>query len=294
MPLPFLSQPHAASTKRRQFVRLAVISVIATITAVKAAPVSVAPVSAPGSQAQAADDNRVAASFVLARGRLPTAAEAQQWSASAASPFTELLARHRQALDADANERRSVALKADLDAFGAAPGSRGPASEAAAGTYTDLVRQHLAWLDAHPDEYANVVRRAYRLVLRREAYPPELEYWAKRPVLSFALLAACINDWARRNQPGLTVTSGPAAANINSPCLATVRLSPALAAEARAAAGFERPRNAALGRHVVAPGAGEVLSVGGIHFAAAGAADLVSVEADASTSTPTWRGVPDA
>ncbi len=91
---------------------------------------------------------------------------------------------------------------------------------------------------------------------------------------SFALLAACIDDWARRNQPGLTVTSGPAAVNVNSPYLATVRLSPALAAELRAASGFQRPAKPALGYHVVAPGAEAVESVGGIHFAAAGAADL--------------------
>ena len=93
-------------------------------------------------------------------------------------------------------------------------------------------------------------------------------------MLPFALLAACIDDWARRNQPGLTVTSGPAAVNINSPYLVTVRLSPGLAEEVRAAAGFERPRNPALGYHVLAPGAGRVASVGGIHFVAAGAAGL--------------------
>jgi hypothetical protein len=42
----------------------------------------------------------------------------------------------------------------------------------------------------------------------------------------------------------------------------------------RAAVGFARPRGsaAALGRHVVAPGAEDVASVGGVHFVAAGAA----------------------
>jgi hypothetical protein len=66
--------------------------------------------------------------------------------------------------------------------------------------------------------------------------------------------------------------------SVNSPDLAVVRLSPAVAAEARAAAGLPPPADAALaaalGRHVVAPGAGPVASVGGIHFAAAGASAL--------------------
>ena len=170
---------------------------------------------------------------------------------------------------------KAVAVKAGLDAFGVGPDRVPAGAPAAAGTYLESMRRHLEWLGSHPDGYAEVVQRAYRLVLRREAYAAGTRgTWARQPVLPFALLAACIDDWARRNQPGLTVTSGPAAVNINSPYLVTVRLSPALAAEVRAAAGFERPRNPALGYHVVAPGAGRVASVGGIHFVAAGAAGL--------------------
>jgi hypothetical protein len=67
---------------------------------------------------------------------------------------------------------------------------------------------------------------------------------------------------------------------VNSAYLATVRLSPAVAAEARAAAGLVPTGDAALasatGRNLVAPGADRVASVGGIHFIAAGAANLAS------------------
>jgi hypothetical protein len=244
-----------------------------------AAPRMTRPDGVPGQAGQPAQDERVAASFVLARGRMPAPAEANAWAASATSAFSELLARHAQQLDADQAARQAVALKAGVDAFGVGPDRVPDSTPAAAGTYLAKMRGHLAWLGSHPDGYALVIQRAYRLVLRREAYSPELEYWARQPVLPFALLAACIDDWARRNQPGLTVTSGPAAVNINSPYLVTVRLTPALAVEVRAAAGFERPRNPALGYHVVAPGAGRVASVGGIHFVAAGAAGRLSVEA---------------
>jgi hypothetical protein len=224
--------------------------------------------------AQAAADDRVAASFLLARGRMPTPAETQAWADSASAAVAHLLARHRQAISGDERERQTVAAKASVDALGVQPGAGTPGGANAGAIYLELVRGHLERLGSHADEYAGVVRRAYRRVLRRDAYSQEIEYWSKHPVHSFALLAACVDDWARRNQPGLTVTSGPAAVNVNSPWLATVRLSPALAAEVRVAAGFERPRSPSLGHHVVAPGAGQVASVGGIHFAAAGAADL--------------------
>jgi hypothetical protein len=226
--------------------------------------------------AQPAYEGRIAASFVLARGRTPAAAEIAAWSTPATTVFSDLLARHRKQLDEDEAERRIVAAKASLDAFGVERGPSLADGPAAAGTYLEMMRQHLRWLSAHADEYTSVVQRAYRRVLRRDAFAPELEYWARRPALSFALLAACIDDWARRNQPGLTVTSGPAAVNVNSGYLAAVRLSPAEAAEVRAAAGFARLRSsaAALRRHVIAPSAEEVASVGGIHFAAAGAPGL--------------------
>jgi hypothetical protein len=224
--------------------------------------------------AQAEPDARITASFLLARGRVPAAAELGAWPDAATSSFADLMARHREQLRQDAAAQQAVAAKAGLDAFGAAADQAPAGSPRGAGLYLDAMRQHLQWLTARPDEYVLVVQRAYRLVLRRDAYAPELEYWKRRPVQSFALLAACIDDWARRNQPGLTVTSGPAAINVNSPYLTTVRLSSALAAEVRAASGIQRPAKPALGYHVVAPGAEAVASVGGVHFAAAGAADL--------------------
>jgi len=274
MPLPLETRHSASGPLIRQFVRLAVIFGVASAALLVAPVVSEARAGAQGPQGGLPPDDRVAASFVLARGRVPTAAEAAAWSAVAASPFSDLLARHRRQLDADETERRAVAAKSALDAFGPGSGPSPADGQTEPGTYLDAMRRHLQWLTDRPDEYAKVVQRAYRFVLRRDAYAQELDYWKRYSAKPFVLLAACIDDWARRNQPGLTVTSGPAAVNVNSPYLAAVRLSPAAAAEARAAAGFARTRGSAsaLARHVVMAGAEDVASVGGVHFAAAGAA----------------------
>ena len=265
------------------FVRIASIALLGTLAV--AAPAS--PQAPAGSTADQTE--RVAASFVLARGRMPSPAEAEAWKTAAPSGMADLLARHGQELARDAAEQQRVAVSAARDAFGLAPSALPPgaAPPDARGTYLELVRQQVAWLQAHPDVYAQSVGRAYRLVLHRDPYPQELAYWARRPAVSFAMIAACVHDWARRNQPGLTVTAGPPSVNVNSPYLTTVRLSPALAAETRAAAGFSRPRgaSAARGWHVIAPGADEVASVGGIHFAAAGTDALALVGAEALTSS---------
>ena len=135
-------------------------------------------------------------------------------------------------------------------------------------------QRHLARLAGQPAEYEQVLQRAYRLVLKREPDDVEIAYWKRQPVLSYALLAGCLDNWGRRNQPGLMATTGVATVSINSPYLVAVRLSPAVAAEARMAAGLApgggRAAALALARNIVAPGADEVASDGGIHFAAAG------------------------
>jgi len=225
------------------------------------------------------DTERIAASFVIALGRTPAAAEAVEWAKDGPRPVADLIGRHRDALRLDAATARAVAVKAGLDAFGRAPSEDELLRRSDGEIYAEIVHRHILGLAGSQEEYERVVHRAYRLHLQRDAYPVELEYWRARSALSFVLLAGCVENWARRNQPGLMATAGVPSVSVNSPYLATVRLSPAVAAEARAAAGLARPGEpalaAALGRHIVAPGAGPVASVGGIHFAAAGAADLV-------------------
>ena len=225
---------------------------------------------------------RVDASFVLALGRVPTAEETTQWGGAAPLSLADLIVRHRSRLEAAPAEQRAVIERANRDAFGVASGMADIGGPSATGAYIDMVTAHVRWLDAHPDDYLQVVQRAYRAVLAREAHPIEIDYWRKKPVTSFALLAACLENWALRNRPGLMATAGVPAVSINSRYLAAVRLSPAVAAEARGVAGLAAVGGpslaAASGRHVVAPGAGEIVSVGGIHFTAAGSAALDSVD----------------
>jgi hypothetical protein len=225
----------------------------------------------------AAPPEAVAASFMLARGRAPTADEATAWAAGAERSVSALLARHRVLLRGDAAAQREVLARAWQDAFGVAAGTADLALTAAEPMlYSEALTRHLAGLAAHPEGYRQVIDRAYRGVLARPPYAIEIDYWTERSPLPCALLAAAIDDWARRNLPGLTATSGTPAVSVNSARLASVRVSAATAREIRDAAAL-RPAGdpaqaAALDRRVLAPGAGELTSVGGIHFVAAGAA----------------------
>jgi hypothetical protein len=223
-------------------------------------------------------EERIAASFVLALGRTPTPDELQRWFTKDPVPLAEYLDRHRRQLRDDRAAERAVIDKASRDAFGRASTEEEATSLSGVGTYADLMRRHLQWLDGHRAEYERVMHRAYRLLLERDAYSVEVDYWTRQPVLSFALLVGCVEDWARRNRPGLMATTGVASVSVNSPYLATVRLSVGVAAEARAAVGLvqegDSAQAAALGRTLVVPGAERVASVGGITFTAAGSPRL--------------------
>lgn len=224
---------------------------------------------------------RIAASFVLAQGRMPTTDEIARWTQAEPRSLAELLVRQREQLQASPEAQRAVKVKAWQDAFGRTPGENEIAAAASnrGGTYTELMKLHLERLAAHPLEFEQVLHRVYRFLLQRDAYLLEVDYWKQQGVLPYALLVACVEDWARRNQPGLMVTTGIPTVSVNSRYLATVRLSPAVAVEARAATGLapagDSVRAIAAGRNLVAAGAELITSSGGIHFVATGAADLV-------------------
>ncbi len=225
----------------------------------------------------AEQQERIAASFVLALGRTPSAAETKQWSNESAASVTELLARHQQQLQRDTAAKRAVVVKAYQDAFGRAPTDAeisGAPSDAV--TYIELLKRHTQWLADHPTDFEQTMRRAYPIVISREIYPEEIEYWKKVGALPFAFLAGCLDDWARRNQPGLMVTNGNATVSVNCILLTTVRLSPAIAAETRSAAGLPAVTDTKAGHNFVGPGGDKVLTGGRIHFAAVGSPNLTA------------------
>lgn len=176
---------------------------------------------------------------------------------------------YRGELRRNAALREHVARAAWLDAFGRAPGDAELRAEAALPlTYAERLSHHLVHLGADAGEYREVIRRAYALVVRREPYAEEFEYWRPRGALTFVALLACLEDWARRNQPGLTVTSGTPTVPTRSRRVTIVPLSPEIAAEVRTllpCPGLER-REASAATHVLAVSGENLRAAGGMHL----------------------------
>lgn len=233
---------------------------------------SVALVSALPQAHAAANDERLAAAQLLAFGR-PDAASSGDAAAAAGGTLESVLAPMRARLQADPQLARTVAAKAWHDVLGTEPDAKRLDSAGGDGRlYVELVRDALQRLEQDRTEYHAVIGRAYRQAAQRDAYDIEYAYWDKRDVLPFMLLVGCIEHWAQRNAPGLMSTTGEPTISIHSRHLFTQRVSPGLAAEARALAGLPVFDGGAFAREhsVIAPGAANIVAVGGIHFLATG------------------------
>lgn len=165
----------------------------------------------------------------------------------------------------DADGLYQVYGYAFFDVFGMEPeGVKASSLKGDKRRYGDWVKANLEELAKDGEAYRSVIGRAYRFVIQRDPYEEEFSYWEERGVFPYAVLVGCVEDWARRNQPGLMVTAGRATISVNCPYLTTLRLAPSVADEVRAEEGISAVREE--GEVIVYPGSGGVLSMGGVEF----------------------------
>ena len=241
-------------------------------------PICVALAGVGHALAAPADTAPVDAAFVLTLGRLPSNEE----RAAALKTDGDIVARIqalRQRLSSDLVLDHDAATRAYEDAFGQVPTAADLAGGKSTISYTDAIAGHLRWLANHPDAYVQVIERVYPLVVSRNVYPEEIAYWKKLPPLPFVLLVGCVENWARRNQPGLMVTTGIPTMSVNSEFLTTVRLAPEDAHAAAAALKLPIDTAPADSRsqphHLVAAGGAPIATDGGMYFTVAGSPGLV-------------------
>jgi hypothetical protein len=223
---------------------------------------------------------RTQAASLIALGRTAQATPTPTEQQTSGASIADLVAHHRQRLQSDEALRRETVVKAYVDAFGREP----TASELTAGmktpqTYTELMKAHIKTLAENPSDYEQLLERAYQRVIRRKVYPEEIAYWRQRDTLPYVLLVGCVENWGYRNAPGLMGTTGVPTVSVNSRYLSAVVLTPALAVEARQAAGLLPTGDAGLaiasGRNLIAAGGADIVTSGRMHLVVAGADNLL-------------------
>lgn len=229
-------------------------------------------VAAPAALAQPAKvAERVQASYLIAFGRRATDAEVAYWAKQNPASVESLVANHRNYLKQDANTQRAAIKRSYIDALGRNPND-GEFKHWMSGndTYTQLMKNHVDWLARNPGEYESAIKRSYQTVLRRQPNAAEIKYWKSQGTLSYLMLVACHEDWAKRNGTAPKTSGGLSISG--TPSITTAALSADIAKEARAASGVV----AAGGGNVVAAGSANVVAAGSANVVAAGSANMVA------------------
>ena len=219
---------------------------------------------------------RIQASYLLAFGRKASDAEVGYWSKQNPKSVAQLVGLHNTYLVRDEATHRETIRRSYQDTLGVAPKPEETKHWMSGGdNYTELVKKHLGWLKQNPAEYEKVIRRSYQSVLRRAPDGAELAYWKSQGTFSHAVLAACHEDWTKRNATTARVAGGKPTPAATSRYLATMAVSPTIATEARTAANLIGNDAGSIvgnaGGNIVAAGAGNLVAAGGGNIVAAGA-----------------------
>ncbi len=212
--------------------------------------------------AQTDQEQRIKASYILALGTGPTQAELDYWKTRGNLSIQQLIEFHRQGFASYPNLQKQAIGRSYADAFGRWPSIPEIDYQMKSKlTYTELMKSHMAWLQQpNNTEYGESIKRSYVKVFNRQPTAAELSYW-KQWYLSNLMLITYHNDYKNQTAKGNKVNVK------SSPYIVSVSLSPAIAAEARAASGIV----ASGAGNIVASGAGNLITNDGGSIVASGA-----------------------
>jgi hypothetical protein len=214
-------------------------------------------------QSQDVKTERITVAYMIAMGRKPSSGELSYWKGQGDLTTAQLVEKHRQYLSGDKASKRTMIIKAFKNAYGRNPTESEISTNMNQNmTYAEWMNNHLSWLKKSSGDYVNVIKNSYKTVFGREPNTGELNFWKSQPVMSHMILAACHEDWKRKN-PSAAKTSGSNTVGASSSYLDFAKVGSQVANEASGIIG------SAVG-NVIAPGSGNVIAPGGGNVVAAG------------------------
>lgn len=214
-------------------------------------------------QSQDVKTERITVAYMIAMGRKPSSGELNYWKGQGDLTTAQLVEKHRQYLSGDNASKRTMIIKAFKNSYGRNPTESEISTNMNQNmTYAEWMNNHLSWLRKSSGDYVNVIKNSYKTVFGREPNTGELNFWKSQPVMSYMILAACHEDWKRKNGNNAK-TSGSNTIGTSSSYLDLFKVGNQVANEASKLIG-------PAGGNVIAPGGGNVVSSGGGNVVAAG------------------------
>ncbi|MDQ7949044.1 MAG: hypothetical protein REI78_16330 [Pedobacter sp.] len=230
--------------------------------------------------AQAQNNERIQASYLLAFGRLPNSGELSYWNGQGQKSVQQLIDNHKSYIKGNMGTvGKDVIIKSYVDALGYRPSQAEINYHTQFGrTYAEMMNNHLIYVKGQPAEYEKVIKRSYQTVLGRQPNAGELAYWKGQGTFSYMVLVNCHQDWKNRNAQGQSQATN---ISTSAPLLATASVSSGVLNESKTAYNsLVSPGGgsiiAAGGGNVIAPGGANVIAPGGANIIAAGGGNIIA------------------
>ena len=123
---------------------------------------------------------RIKASYILAFGQLPSAAEVNNWyPQSYSNSMAALMAQHKAFIKSGGYKKEAI-INAYKDAYGLTLKETDGEYIAYSyynWTYTDVMNNIVGWFKNHPADYEKVINNAFKYVYNRKPSTLEMDKW---------------------------------------------------------------------------------------------------------------------
>lgn len=203
-------------------------------------------------------DERIKAAYMLAFGRLPGSDELNYWLGRGNLSIAQLIVFHRQGFTEYPNLHRETIINSYIDALG-----RNPSEDEIKywmngdNIYIQLMSNHMQLLKSSSWENQKVIKLSYTTVFQRVPSKAEINFWKKKGVTPFFLLAG-YHEYYKRNNKSEAGSSGTINLE-NLASVSTILLSRAIATEVSK---FISHNGSAIISHVISQHGGNIIVAG--------------------------------
>lgn len=231
--------------------------------------------------AQDEKTQRIQASYILAFGQMPQAAEITHWmSQPQSASITQLMASHKAFITSGGYKKEAI-INSYKDGWGLLIDADNPQYKYWANynqTYTELMAAHIQYLTANPAEYEKVINRACKYVFNRNATSDEMTKWkSNSSKFSYLMIVGYLQN--KKSKYSLQCTPEENAMSLGNASSAVIgaHLNVSITRELDAA-GFISHNGSALvgnsGGTLIAAGVGKLITNDGGTLVAAGTANI--------------------
>ena len=189
------------------------------------------------SQQQDEKTQRIVAAYLLAFGQQPRADEIKYWQGQPQNSVSQILELHKTFIKNNGYKREAI-INSYKDGLGKMPTEAEISFYSSwNSTYTDLMKNHIAWLTQNSAEYEKMIKSSFVFALRRQPTSTELTVWKNNfQKYSYASMTGYLQTKINLTEPAIPIV-GEMSFRLGYSAIEVGRVSATIAQEAKSATG---------------------------------------------------------